>query len=75
MNKKDILKLNTCGYLTLGIIMIEVKDVEYGIDDYLLCVSNTYNKDELNQTPHRLKIRYTTSGKPYVIIFKQTLYL
>lgn len=61
-SKKDILKMDTIATYSSGYNMLEVKEVEYGIDDYLLCVSRFCGH---RQTAHRLKIYYP-KGSPYV---------
>lgn len=65
ISKKDILKMKTIAVYSKGYNGIEVKEIEYGIDDHLLCVSNICGH---RQTAHRLKIYYT-KGRPYVKIY------
>ena len=58
MTKKDILKMETIAYYS-GFNGLEIKGIEYGIDDYVLCVSGAWNgKPKL----HRLKIYYTSEN-------------
>ena len=58
MTKKDILKMETIAYYS-GFNGLEIKGIEYGIDDYVLCVSGAwYGKPK----PHRLKIYYTSEN-------------
>ena len=51
---------------------VEVKTIDYGIEDYLTCVS-LVNTD----TPrvHYLKIKTSRGGRPYVIIYGHNMYL
>ena len=58
MTKKDILKKETIAYYS-GFNGLEIKGIEYGIDDHVLCVSGAwYGKPK----PHRLKIYYTSEN-------------
>lgn len=41
MTKKDILKMETIAYYS-GFNGLEIKDIEYGIDDHVLCVSGAW---------------------------------
>ena len=58
MNKKDILKMETIAYYS-GFNGLEIKGIEYGIDDHVLCVSGAWNG---KPKPHRLKIYYTSEN-------------
>lgn len=58
MTKKDILKMETIAYYS-GFNGLEVKGIEYGIDDYVLFVSGAWCG---NPKPHRLKIYYTSAS-------------
>ena len=58
MNKKDILKMETIAYYS-GFNGLEIKGIEYGIEDYVLCVSGAWNG---KPNPHRLKIYYTSEN-------------
>ena len=51
---------------------IEVKEIEYGTDDYLICVSLANTE---NPRVHRLKIKAAMNGRPYVIIYGHNMYL
>lgn len=41
MTKKDILKTETIAYYS-GFNGLEIKGIEHGIDDYVLCVSGAW---------------------------------
>lgn len=58
MTKKDILKMETIAYYS-GFNGLEIKDIEHGIDDHVLCVSGAWNG---KPKPHRLKIYYTSEN-------------
>ena len=44
---------------------IEILDVLYGIDDYVVC---RYNFGEPEKKLHRVKVKYKGTGLPYVYI-------
>ena len=58
MTKKDILEMETTAYYS-GFNGLEIKGIEYGVNDHVLCVSGAwYGKPN----PHRLKIYYTSEN-------------
>lgn len=58
MTKKDILNMETIAYYS-GFNGLEIKGIEYGINDYVLCVSGAWNG---KPKPHCLKIYYTSEN-------------
>ena len=58
MTKKDILQMKTIAYYS-GFNGLETKDIEHGIDDYVLCVSGAWCG---KPKPHRLKVYYTSAS-------------
>lgn len=62
MRRKNILKLKSTAYYS-GFNGLEIKEIEYGIDNYLLCVSGAWGSRKI---AHRLKIYYPAKGSPYV---------
>lgn len=50
---------------------VEVKEIEYGIDDYLICVSGTFIG---RPVVHRLKIHYA-GERDYVVIAGHRFFL
>ena len=51
---------------------VEIKDIEHGIEDYVICVSNAwYNRQDMKA--HRVKIYY--EDRPYFIIRGTKIYL
>ena len=73
LEKFDVLKKKTIGQWTeMGIGYVEVKQIEYGIEDYLICTSMNFTPDP---KVHRLKIRTTRGGRPYVVLYGRSLYL
>lgn len=51
---------------------VEVKTILYGIDDYVVCVSNAWYG---HKSVHKVKIRYNAKGDDYVIVAGRRLYL
>lgn len=64
MKKQDIINIPSIAYYS-GYNGLEVKNIEYGIDDYLLCVSGAWIG---KPKAHRLKIYYKNNGSAYVIL-------
>lgn len=64
MRKADILTMKSLAYYS-GFSGLEIKSIEYGIEDYLLCVSGAWGAKS-KQTPHRLKIYYDDDGGFFV---------
>ena len=50
---------------------VEVKEIEYGIDDYLICVAGTFIG---RPKVHRVKIRYD-HDRDYVVLDGHRFYL
>lgn len=51
---------------------VEIKKIDYGIEDYVICISNAWN-DRQNLKAHRLKIYYT--DRPYFRLHGYRIYL
>lgn len=56
MNKKDILQMETIAYYS-GFNGLEIKGIEYGINDYVFLVSGAWGG---KKRTHRLKVYYTS---------------
>lgn len=66
MNKREYcLNHPSIAYYS-GLFGIEIKGIEYGIEDYIYSVSGTWNG---KPSYHRNKIMYTASGDPYFRIY------
>lgn len=52
-----------------GLNGLEIKGIEYGIDNYIYAVSGMWYGGEKARRYHRVKIRYTINGDPYFRIF------
>ncbi len=62
MTKQEILDMPSIAYWS-GLDGLEIKEIEYGTDDYLLCVSGAWNG---KPKPHRLKIYTDHGGNSFV---------
>ena len=58
MNKREYCKTNESIAFYYGCGGVEIKGIEYGIDDYVYCVSGSNRY-------HRCKIYYPVSGSPF----------
>ena len=65
MTRDEILNMNAIAFMyDLG--GIEIKQIEYGDDDYIYCVSDAwYSKP----TTHKVKIHY--ADEPYIVLHGQ----
>lgn len=61
MSKNDILLMDSIAFYG-GYDGVEIKDIEHGNEDYVLCVSGIWPKEK---KPHRVKIYTTANGKSY----------
>lgn len=67
MTKKEYcMQHETVAYYS-GFSGLEIKGVEYGINDYVYCVSGVWGAKS-NQRFHRLKIHYTNNGNDYIML-------
>lgn len=58
MKRKEVLELATIAYYS-GLDGVEIKSIEYGIDDYIICVSGAWRS---KKNVHRVKIYYSDKG-------------
>ena len=61
MTSKEYCLQNPAVAYYSGFSGLEIHGIEYGINDYLLCVSGAWGAKS-KQTPHRLKIYYDNNG-------------
>lgn len=61
MKKSEIINARPVAYYS-GFGGIEIKSVEYGIDDYIIYVAGAWCSA---RSAHKSKIYYTMSGSPY----------
>ena len=66
MTKKEYcMQHDTVAYYS-GFFGLEIKGIEYGINDYVYCVSGAWGAKS-KQSCHRLKIYYTNNGNAYIL--------
>lgn len=64
MTKKEALTAPAVAYWS-GLNGVEIKAIEYGIDDHIMCVSGAWSG---KRKAHRLKVRYTKKGVGYMLL-------
>lgn len=74
MTKREkILSLPSVAYYS-GLHGLEIKKIEYGNNDYVLCVSGAWGPPRL-QGVHRVKVNYTKAGVPFIRVNGWTIHL
>ena len=63
MSKKEICLKNKSFAYYSGLNGLEFKQIEYGIEDYIYCVSGSWNG---KPKYHKLKIYYDNNGNNYI---------
>lgn len=66
MNKREYCENRESIAYYSGLDGIEIKGIEYGIDDYLYCVSGCWYSEKAAQRYHRLKIQCDRRGGAFV---------
>lgn len=67
MKKSDIMTMKSIAYYS-GFSGLEIKHIEYGINDYIYCVSGCWGAKS-QQKPHQLKINYDRHSGAYVRLY------
>lgn len=49
-----------------GLNGLEIKGIEYGIDDHVYCVSGCWYGGKAARQYHKCKVQYTRKGVPYI---------
>ena len=65
MTKREYCKNKETVASYYGLGGVEIKDIEYGFEDYVYCVSGSMCEKESLHSYHKCKIYYPTSGSPY----------
>ena len=65
MTNRDIINMPSIAYYS-GLNGLEVKKIEYGINDRILCVSGCWYGGEKAKRAHRVKIQYTRTGRAFI---------
>lgn len=63
MNKREYCESRESVAYYSGLKGLEIKGFEYGIDDFVYCVSNCWHGGKAAQRFHRCKIYYPSNGK------------
>lgn len=58
MKNRNILDMPSIAYYS-GVGGIEIKYIEYGINDFIYCISGAWNG---KRQPHKVKIYYNSTG-------------
>ena len=68
MNKRQYCEsLESIAYYS-GLNGLEIKGIEYGIDDYIYCVSGAWYGGKAGKRYHRVKIQYTRKGAACFVV-------
>lgn len=66
MNKKEICNNNKSFAYYSGLNGLELKYIEYGIDDYIYCVSGAWGG---TKKYHKLKVQTDNNGNNYIKLY------
>lgn len=66
MNKREYCESRESIAYYSGLNGLEIKGVEYGIDDYIYCVSGVWGG---GKGYHRCKVQYTRGGRAFFQVF------
>lgn len=67
MTKKEYCQKNPAAAYYSGFNGLEIHGIEYGIDDYIYCVSGAWGSPE-NYGYHKLKIKYDKHGNGFFML-------
>jgi len=73
MNKREYCTNHKSIAYYSGLNGLEIKGIEYGIDDYIYCISRAWYGGEKARKYHRVKIQYTRNGAAYFRIYGQRI--
>lgn len=65
MTKKEVCLNNKSVAYYSGFNGLEIKKIEYGIEDYVYCVSGVWGNPK-NYGYHKLKVYYDNNGENYI---------
>lgn len=68
MTKKEYCQSRDSIAYYSGLNGIEIKGIEYGIDDYIYCISGVWGG---GRAYHRCKVYYTASGRDFFKVYGQ----
>lgn len=65
MNKREYCESRESIAYYSGLNGLEIKGIEYGIDDYIYCVSGAWYGGKAAKQYHRVKVQYTRKGTAF----------
>lgn len=68
MTNREIISLPSVAYYS-GLNRLEIKCIEYGETDRVLCVSGCWYGGEKAKQAHRVKIQYTRTGRAFFRVY------
>ena len=68
MNKREYCESRESVAYYSGLNGLEIKGIEYGIDDYIYCVSGCWHGGKAAKQYHRVKIQYTHKGSAFFVV-------
>ena len=66
MNKRKYCESRESIAYYSGLNGLEIKGIEYGIDDYIYCVSGAWYGGKAAKQYHRVKVQYTRKGAAFL---------
>lgn len=66
MNKRQYCESRESIAYYSGLNGLEIKGIEYGIDDYIYCVSGAWYGGKAARRFHRCKVQYTRKGAAFI---------
>lgn len=74
MTNREIISLPSVAYYS-GLSGLEIKCIEYGVNDRVLCVSSAWYGGEKAKRVHRVRIQYTRTGRAFIRVNGWRVYL
>ena len=65
MNKREYCMKNPAIAYYSGLNGLEIHGIEYGIEDYIYCVSGAWGS---GKAFHRVKVQYTRKGSAFIMV-------
>lgn len=69
MNKREYCESRESIAYYSGLNGLEIKGIEYGIDDYIYCVSGAWYGGKAAKQYHRVKVQYTRKGTAFFRVY------
>lgn len=68
MNKREYCESRESIAYYSGLDGLEIKGIEYGINDYVYCVSGCWYGGKAAKQYHRVKVQYTRKGSAFFVV-------